>query len=237
MKIAILGYGKMGKTIAEIAQERSHNIIYTTNENPDFDQVKQADVAIEFSVPEAAFQNISNALKHHTPVVSGTTGWLDKYSAIEKLAHQEKSKFLYASNFSIGVNLFFKFNAMLAEIMAPHHEQYKVDITEIHHLEKKDAPSGTAISLAEQIMAKSPYKSWSHPPQNKTEHDIPIEALREKGIHGTHIINYRSEIDDIQIKHEAHTRKGFALGAVLAAEWLLKTKDYGCFNMKDVLNI
>jgi 4-hydroxy-tetrahydrodipicolinate reductase len=236
MKIAILGYGKMGKTIAEIAKDRNHKVVYTTNENPNFKHVKLTDVAIEFSVPEAAFYNISNCLKHHTPVVSGTTGWLDKFEEVEKLANEEKSKFLYASNFSVGVNLFFKFNKMLAEIMSSQKE-YKVDITEIHHLEKKDAPSGTAISLAEQIIEKSPYNSWSHPPKRKSKKDIPIEALREEGVHGTHLINYRSEIDDIQIKHEAHSRKGFALGAVLAAEWLVKTKDYGCFNMKDVLNI
>jgi 4-hydroxy-tetrahydrodipicolinate reductase len=236
MKIAILGYGKMGKKIAEIAKDRAHDIVYTTNNKPDFTQVKKADVAIEFSVPEAAFHNISNCLKHHIPVVSGTTGWLDQFSEVKKLAKSEKSKILYASNFSVGVNLFFKFNAMLAEIMATHNE-YNVGITEIHHLEKKDAPSGTAISLAEQIIKKSQYNSWSHPPKSNAETDIPIKALREEGVHGTHIINYKSKIDDIQLKHEAHSRKGFALGAVLAAEWLVKTKDYGCFNMKDVLNI
>jgi 4-hydroxy-tetrahydrodipicolinate reductase len=236
MKIAILGYGKMGKTIAEIAIQRSHDIVYTTNNKPDFIQVKKADVAIEFSVPEAAFHNISNCIKHHVPVVSGTTGWLDKFEDVKGLAKNEKSKFLYASNFSVGVNLFFKFNEMLAEIMSSQSE-YSVDITEIHHLEKKDAPSGTAISLADQIIQNSRYISWSHPPKSNSEKDIPIEALREEGVHGTHIINYKSEIDDIQLKHEAHSRKGFALGAVLAAEWVVKTKDYGCFNMKDVLNI
>lgn len=236
MDIAILGYGKMGKSIAKIAQERGHQIIYTANDNPDFDSVKDADVAIEFSIPEAAFHNISNCVKQQTPVISGTTGWLDKFEDIENLVEKEKSKFLYASNFSVGVNLFFKFNEMLAEIMSTHNE-YKVDITEIHHLEKKDAPSGTAISLAEQIIENTGYKSWSHPPKFQIEQDIPIAASREKGVHGTHIINYKSEIDDIQIKHEAHTRKGFALGAVMAAEWLVKSKDYGCFNMKDVLNI
>lgn len=236
MKIAILGYGKMGKSIAKIAKERDHDIIYTTNEKPDFKKVKQADVAIEFSIPEAAFYNISESLNNNTPVVSGTTGWLDKFEEIKTLANAKKSKFLYASNFSVGVNLFFKLNAMLAEIMAQQ-DEYKVDITEIHHTEKKDAPSGTAISLAEQIMTKSNYKSWSHPPKKDVSQDIPIEAIREKGIFGTHEINYRSEIDDIQIRHEAHSRKGFALGAVLAAEWLVKTKGYGCFDMSDVLNI
>lgn len=236
MKIAILGYGKMGKSIEKIAQDRGHEIIYSANENPDFESVKKADVAIEFSIPEAAFYNISSCIKQQTPVVSGTTGWLDKFEDVEELVEHEKSKFLYASNFSIGVNLFFKFNEMLADIMSSQVD-YKVDIKEIHHLEKKDAPSGTAISLAEQIIDHSKYNSWSHPPAYEKDRDIPIAASREKGVHGTHIINYKSEIDDIQIKHEAHSRKGFALGAVMAAEWLVKTKDYGCFNMKDVLNI
>lgn len=236
MKIAILGYGKMGKSIAEIAKTRQHEIIYTTNEKPNFEAVSQADLAIEFSIPEAGFHNISECLKHQIPVVSGTTGWQDKYEEAKRLADEYESKFLYASNFSIGVNLFFKLNTLLAEIMS-NQTDYKADITEIHHTEKKDAPSGTAISLAEQIINKSKYKSWSHPPKPETSKDIPIQAFREEGVHGTHEINYRSEIDDIQIRHEAHSRKGFALGAVLAAEWLLKTKDYGCFNMSDVLNI
>ena len=236
MKIAILGYGKMGKSIAEIAKERQHDIIYTTDEQPAFKEVSQADVAIEFSVPEAAFYNISECLKHQIPVISGTTGWLDKFDDAKKLAEQNQSKFLYASNFSVGVNLFFKLNSMLAKIMAPQ-DGYKVDITEIHHTEKKDAPSGTAISLAQQIMTKSKYKSWSHPPKEEASQDIPIKAIREKGIFGTHEINYRSDIDDIQIRHEAHSRKGFALGAVLAAEWIVRTKDCGCFDMSDVLNI
>lgn len=236
MKIAILGYGKMGKSIAEIAKVRQHEILYTTNVEPDFKIVSQADVAIEFSVPEAAFYNISECLKHQIPVISGTTGWLDKFEDAKKLAEQNQSKFLYASNFSVGVNLFFKLNSILAKIMT-HQDGYKVDITEIHHTEKKDAPSGTAISLAEQIMNRSDYKSWSHPPKVGAPHDIPIEAFRKKNVYGTHEINYRSEIDDIQIRHQAHSRKGFALGAVLAAEWVVKTKDYGYFDMSDVLNI
>lgn len=236
MKIAILGYGKMGKSIAEIAKSRQHNIIYTADNKPDFTKVSQADIAIEFSIPEAGFYNISECLKHQIPVVSGTTGWQDKFEEAKKLAHQYESKFLYASNFSIGVNLFFKLNTMLAEIMSPQ-QDYKVDITEIHHTEKQDAPSGTAISLAEQIIDESDYKAWSHPPQNKNSKGIPIEALREKGVYGIHEVNYRSEIDDIQIRHEAHSRKGFALGAVLAAEWLFQTNNHGSFSMRDVLNI
>ncbi|MGX1024185.1 4-hydroxy-tetrahydrodipicolinate reductase [Psychroflexus sp. MBR-150] len=236
MKIALLGYGKMGQSIAEIAKEQNHNIVYKTNNKPDFEQVKKADVAIEFSIPEAAFYNISECIKHQIPVISGTTGWLDKFDTAKKLAEQHQSKFLYASNFSIGVNLFFKLNTMLAEIMKTQ-QDYKVDISEIHHLEKKDAPSGTAISLAKQIIEHSDYKTWSHPPKSNNNLDIPIEAYREKGIFGTHIISYKSKIDDIEIKHTAHSRKGFALGAVLAAEWLVNHNKYGCFDMSDVLNI
>lgn len=236
MKIAILGYGKMGKSIAEIAKTRQHDIIYKTNEKPNFKFVSQADVAIEFSTPEAGFHNISECLKRQVPVVSGTTGWQDEFEEAKRLADVYESKFLYASNFSIGVNLFFKLNTLLAEIMS-NQTDYKADITEIHHTEKKDAPSGTAITLAEQIMDKSGYNTWSYPPKQEALKDIPIQAYREKGVHGTHEINYRSKIDDIQIRHEAHSRKGFALGAVLAGEWLLKTKDYGYFNMSDVLNI
>jgi len=236
MKIAILGYGKMGKSIEEIARNRQHDIIYTTNNKPDFKSVSQADIAIEFSIPEAGFYNISECLKHQIPVVSGTTGWLDKFEEAKQLANQYQSKFLYASNFSVGVNLFFKLNSLLAKIMADQTD-YKVGITEIHHTEKKDAPSGTAITLAEQMITENSYESWSHPPKKDAPQDIPIQAFREKGVHGTHEINYHSEIDDIQIRHEAHSRKGFALGAVLAAEWLVKNQDYGCFSMSDVLNI
>lgn len=236
MKIALLGYGKMGKTIHNIAEERQHEIVYKTTDSPDFNEVKKADIAIEFSVPEAAFFNISNCIKHHIPVVSGTTGWLKNFDDAEKMAIVHKSKFLYASNFSVGVNLFFKLNQTLAQLMSGQ-KDYKIEMTEIHHLEKKDAPSGTAISLAEQIMQSGDYKTWSHPPKAKADKDIPITAIREKDVHGTHIIKYNSAIDTIEIKHEAHNRKGFALGAVLAAEWLVGKKDYGSFNMSDVLNI
>lgn len=236
MKIALLGYGKMGKTIHNIAEERQHEIVYKTTDSPDYNEVKKADVAIEFSVPEAAFYNISNCIKQNIPVVSGTTGWLKNFDDAQKMAIVHKSKFLYASNFSVGVNLFFKLNQTLAQLMSGQ-QDYKIELTEIHHLEKKDAPSGTAISLAEQIVQSGEYKTWSHPPKTNADKDIPITALREKDVHGTHIIKYSSAIDTIEIKHEAHNRKGFALGAVLAAEWLVGTKDYGSFNMSDVLNI
>jgi len=236
MKIALLGYGKMGKTIHKIAEDRNHSIVYKTIDKPNFDEVIKADVAIEFSIPEAAFSNISNCLKNQIPVVSGTTGWLDNFHKAVDLANQEHSKFLYASNFSVGVNLFFKLNEVLAKLMSSHTD-YDVSMTEIHHLEKKDAPSGTAISLADQIINHTQYKTWSHPPKTNKVNDIAIEALRQENVHGTHIINYSSEIDDIQIKHEAHSRQGFALGAVLAAEWLVKQKNYGSYSMSDVLNI
>jgi 4-hydroxy-tetrahydrodipicolinate reductase len=236
MDIALLGYGKMGKAIREIAEERQHNVVYKTVDKPEFDKVVSADVAIEFSVPEAAFYNISNGLHRGIPVVSGTTGWLDQFEKAKTIALEKKSKFLYASNFSVGVNLFFRLNEALAKLMSTH-QQYHVNMTEIHHLQKKDAPSGTAISLAEQIIGAGHYKTWSHPPKKTLQDDIPIKAFREEGVHGTHIITYASEIDQIEIKHEAHTRKGFALGAVLAAEWLVSQKDYGTFNMSDVLNI
>lgn len=236
MRIALLGFGKMGQSIAKIAQSRGHHIVYKTNDKPDFSQVKQADVAIEFSIPEAAFYNISECIKNQIPVISGTTGWLDKFNEAKSLTEQHQSKFLYASNFSIGVNLFFKLNAMLADIMKTQHD-YKIDISEIHHLEKKDAPSGTAISLAEQIIEHTDYKTWSHPPKSKDSKDIPIKAYRKKGIFGTHEITYKSEIDDIQIKHTANSRKGFTLGAVLAAEWIVNHNNHGCFNMSNVLNL
>ena len=192
-------------------------------------------MAIEFSVPEAAFKNISTCLKHSIPVVSGTTGWLDKFEKAVELSKIHASKFLYASNFSIGVNVFFRLNTILARLMQPH-QNYKVNMDEIHHTEKKDAPSGTAITLAEQIIENSQYSSWSHPVTNEYN-SIPIEAYREVGVHGTHIINYTSEIDTISIKHEAHSREGFAQGAVMAAEWLVNHNEKGTFSMDDVLKL
>ena len=236
MKIALIGYGKMGQSIEEIAQNRGHKIVCKTNQKPSPEEIKRADVAIEFSIPEAAFDNISVCIKNHIPVISGTTGWLDRFEDVDSLVGKYHSKFLYASNFSIGVNLFFKLNSILAQMMKTQKE-YKVDIIEIKKKKKKDAPSGTAISLAEQIIEHTDYKSWSHPPKIKKNSDIPIKAFREKGIFGTHEISYRSEIDDIEIKHTAHNRKGFALGAVLASEWIVNQKNHGCFSMNDVLNI
>ncbi len=235
MKVAIIGFGKMGKSIKKIAEERGHDIVYIADQDINVSKLKKAEVAIEFSIPEAAFKNISICIKEHIPIISGTTGWLERFEDARKLVDDYKSKFLYASNFSIGVNIFFKLNSVLAKLMSSH-KNYHLDLQEIHHTEKKDAPSGTAISLAEQIIQNSDYKSWSHPKQNKPN-DIPIDARREVGVHGTHIVDYRSAIDTISIKHEAHSRKGFALGAVLAAEWLEKEKNHGCYSMQDVLKL
>lgn len=235
MKIAIIGYGKMGKNIERIAQDKGHEIVYISHKTLDEAKLRKADVAIEFSVPEAAFQNISLCLQNKIPVVSGTTGWLNHFEDAKALAKSHQSKFLYASNFSIGVNIFFKLNSVLAQLMRSH-PNYNIKMEEIHHTEKKDAPSGTAITLAEQIIEESDYNSWSHPVTN-AEKSIPIEAYRETGVFGTHIINYTSAIDTISIKHEAHSREGFAQGAVIAAEWLVKQNNSGTFSMDDVLKL
>jgi len=231
MKIALLGYGKMGKTIEKIAIERGHNIVIKANKDSVYD-ITKADVAIDFSIPDAAFDNISNCLNNNVPVVSGTTGWLDHYDKAVALCQSQNGAFIYASNFSLGVNIFFEINRVLARLMATQ-PQYKVGIEEIHHTQKLDAPSGTAISLAEDIIQNTNYQSWAL--DKTTDSCIPIVAKRIKNVPGTHQITYKSQIDTIEIKHEAHSREGFALGAVVAAEWIIgKT---GVFSMKDVLNI
>lgn len=232
MKIALLGYGKMGQTIEKIALERGHEIVIKTNEEEGYD-INQADVAIDFSVPKAAFFNIAKCLKLGVPVISGTTGWLDNYEHVIKLCKENNGAFIYASNFSLGVNIFFELNKHLAKMMSQL-KQYHVSIEEIHHTEKLDAPSGTAITLAEGIISQhDEYNKWLLN-QNK-EQTIPITAKRIANVPGTHSIEYKSNTDTINITHTAHTREGFALGAVVAAEWILgKT---GVFSMKDVLNI
>lgn len=233
MKIALLGYGKMGKTIEEIAEKRGHKIVLKADEdieNYDLDSSK-IDVAIDFSVPKAAFKNITTCFKHGIPVVSGTTGWLDNYDKAKKICKEENSAFIYASNFSLGVNVFFELNQKLAGMMKGL-ENYSVAIEEIHHVQKLDAPSGTAITLAEQIIEKNPrVDGWQLDDAEKDE--IPIYAKREEDVPGTHTVTYDSEIDKIQIVHTAKSRQGFALGAVVAAEYL-KDKT-GIFTMKDVL--
>ena len=233
MKIALLGYGRMGKAIEKIAENRGHQIVARWDENSQNDTLAEADVAINFSVPSAAVSNIKAAFGHQVPVVCGTTGWLDAYETITQQAQAENCGFLYASNFSVGVNLFFALNQHLAKLMAPYPE-YQASLEEIHHVHKLDAPSGTAITLAEGILKNDPrYSEWSLTAQQ--EHQLPIEALREPDVPGTHTVRYQSPIDTLEIRHEAFSREGFALGAVIAAEWLAGKS--GIFSMNDVLNI
>jgi len=234
MKIALLGYGKMGKAIEQIAKERRHTIVAKLEEPiaESFD-FGQADVAIDFSIPKAAFNNIKGAFKKNIPVVSGTTGWLDKYDEAVALCKAHNSGFIYASNFSLGVNLFFELNTQLAKMMQKFNT-YKVSLEETHHTQKKDAPSGTAISLANQIIDNTTYKKWQLSTISDKE-SIAIKANRLHDVPGTHWVNYTSTVDEITIKHKAFNRKGFALGAVIAAEWLQGKR--GVFTMKDVLNI
>lgn len=233
MKIALLGYGRMGKAIEKIAVERGHEIIYRLDHNLEEGTLQKADVAINFSVPQAAVENIKKGFDNELPVVCGTTGWLEELHIIENLCKAKKTAFLYASNFSVGVNLFFKLTRFLANMMQPHAAHYKASLNEIHHIHKLDAPSGTAITIAENIIDNSHYDQWSMEP--KEENQLPIHSQREGEVPGTHIVEYESEIDSIKIIHEANNRKGFALGAVIAAEWIIgKT---GVFSMEDVLNL
>jgi 4-hydroxy-tetrahydrodipicolinate reductase len=233
MKIVLVGYGKMGKTIERIALERGHQItakIDVDNQH-ELDTI-QGDVAIEFSHPHAAFNNIKRCLERKIPVVCGTTGWLDRKSEIEKLTRDTNGSFFYASNYSLGVNIFFKLNEYLANMMKSF-DTYQIGIEEIHHTEKKDAPSGTAITLAEGVMKHIPTKkSWVNT-ETSNNNELPITSLRIGQVPGTHTIKYTSIIDDIEIKHTAHTREGFALGAVMVAEWLRDKK--GVLNMDDYL--
>ena len=232
MKIALLGYGKMGKVIERIAIERGHEIVLKKDENNTYDGLSNADVAIDFSVPTAAVENISNCFHTHVPVVSGTTGWLERYDEIIALCNEKKGGFISSSNFSLGVNLFFELNNYLAKIMAPYNS-YSVAMEEIHHTQKLDAPSGTAISLANGVIENSNYTKWTL--DKPAANEIQIEALRVEDVPGTHTVTYNSNVDSIEIKHTAHNREGFALGAVIAAEWLAGKQ--GVFTMKDVLNL
>jgi 4-hydroxy-tetrahydrodipicolinate reductase len=232
MKIALLGYGKMGKIIEKLALEKGHFIVFKSTMDSSEGNFEDAEVAIDFSSPEAAVKNISKALEAGIPVVSGTTGWLVKYDEMVKLCEKRNGSLISASNFSIGVNLFFSINEYAAKLMAPWKE-YDVSVEEIHHLEKKDAPSGTAITIAEGILKYSNKKDWK---LNTSEgNSLSITAKREEDVKGTHIISYDSSIDTISLKHEAHNRQGFAKGAILAAEWLKDKK--GIFTMKDVLGL
>ena len=232
MKIALLGYGKMGKVIENIALERGHQIVLKKGSSDNFDGLSQADVAIDFSVPNSAVSHISECLNHNIPVISGTTGWLEDYKEMVKLCQEKNGSFIYGSNFSLGVNIFFELNNYLAKMMK-NLTDYNVSMEEIHHTQKLDAPSGTAISLANGIIENTDYTNWTL--DNASTNEIYIDAKRIENIPGTHSVFYDSKVDQIEIKHTAHNREGFALGSVIAAEWLVGKK--GVFTMKDVLGI
>ncbi len=236
MNIALLGYGKMGKAIEKIAVERGHHIVQKIGRN-DVLNPKGVDVSIDFSLPEAAVTNISSSIANGIPVISGTTGWLEDYDKVVALCREKKGAFIYASNFSVGVNLFFELNKKLARLMNKR-EDYHIGLEEIHHTQKLDAPSGTAITVAEGVIENSHYNNWKRTTENKqtfSNTDVRIQAVREGKVPGTHIVTYKSAIDTLKISHEAHSRDGFALGAVVASEWILDKK--GVFSMGDVLNI
>ncbi|WP_297516150.1 4-hydroxy-tetrahydrodipicolinate reductase [Flavobacterium sp.] len=232
MNIALLGYGKMGKVIERIALERGHTIVVRKTRQNAFDGLETADVAIDFSIPDAAVENITACLQAGIPVVSGTTGWLAQYDAMKTLCEKQNGAFLYGSNFSLGVNLFFELNQKLAQLMAKF-PQYAVDMEEIHHTQKLDKPSGTAITLAEGLLPYTAFTQWSL--DADATDALYIDVKRENEVPGTHSIFYRSAVDTIEIKHTAHNREGFAYGAVIAAEWLATRK--GVFTMKDVLDL
>lgn len=236
MKIALIGYGKMGKAIESIAQAKGHEIVLrVTNDNLEDnteENIRQSDVAIEFTGPDSAYDNIKRCLVAGVPVVSGSTGWLERCEELKQFCLAGGKTFLYASNFSIGVNIFFEVNKRLAELMAPHPD-YEVSLTETHHTQKRDAPSGTAITLAEQILELIPRKKGWVNHISDSEEDLSIFSERVDPAPGTHQVKYQSAIDDIEIIHTAHSRLGFASGAVLAAEFIHNKK--GVFSMKDVL--
>lgn len=229
----------MGHAIEEIAVSRGHEVVCKVGienlEDRTAENVKKADVVIEFTGPDSAFENVKLCLDNHVPVVCGSTGWLDRYDEIKNICEQKKGGLIYASNFSVGVNIFFALNKKLAELMAPHKE-YDVYLKEIHHTQKLDAPSGTAITLAEQLLNRvKNKKKWVNHESGQPE-ELVIISERTDPAPGTHIINYYSDIDEICITHTAHNRKGFATGAVLAAEFLA-AKKHGIYTMKDVLGI
>ncbi len=241
MKISLIGYGKMGKIIEQIAISRHHTISYkiTQNNQQDLQLLlpENTDVVIEFTQPESAFDNIAACLNKKIPVICGTTGWLSRKSEIEAICLQNHTAFLQASNFSIGVNIFFKVNELLAKLMNEQ-PQYEVALTEIHHTEKKDAPSGTAIVIADGVLKhfnrKDAWTLLENEQANMNENLLAITALRLPNVPGTHTISYQSTQDTISFTHEAHSREGFALGAVIAAEWLKDKK--GNFSMADVIS-
>lgn len=238
MKIALLGYGRMGQLIHQMVEaDGKHSVVLTIHaENAatlTMDALREADVAIDFSVPDSAVQNINLALSAGLPVVSGTTGWLQQWEQVTEKVEATNGAFLYAANFSIGVNLFFALNKKLAELMAPH--DYDVSIKETHHIHKKDAPSGTAIALADEILKNVKSKERWVLDQATTDKELLILAERKDEVTGTHSVQFQSSIDSLTIQHEAYNRNGFASGALLAAEWLIGKR--GIFTMQDVLGL
>ncbi|HSG68194.1 MAG TPA: dihydrodipicolinate reductase C-terminal domain-containing protein [Bacteroidales bacterium] len=237
MKIAIIGYGRMGKEIEEMARQRGHEIVAITDNETDWkvriDDLKSAEVAIEFSMPETAPANIIRCFELGIPVVSGTTGWSDELDRIRETCINGGHSFFYASNFSPGMNIMFALNKKLAGLIA-RQDGYQILIEEIHHAGKKDSPSGTAITLANDIIGINPEKKrWVNHPANGNE-DLEIISIRRNQVPGTHFVRYDSDIDSLEIRHTAHSRKGFALGALLAAEWLPGRK--GVFGMHDLIS-
>lgn len=239
MKILLIGYGKMGKAIEKIALDKGHIISGIVGEGDRIEEVDASkhDVAIEFTQPESAVNNISTCIEKGIPIVSGTTGWTEQLETIESMCQEKDGTFFYASNFSLGVNLFFMLNEYVAKLMGTYGKGYQVSIDETHHTEKKDAPSGTAISIAEGINRNhTTLKHW-HKATSKSSsivNSIPIESFRKANVPGTHVVSYNSDIDQIELKHTAHSRQGFALGAVIAAEWVKDKK--GVLGMKDLLS-
>lgn len=232
MKIALIGYGKMGKTIEKLAEEKGHKIVYKATENWHEGSLEDAEVAIEFSSPTAVTSNLKKCFDMGIPVVCGTTGWLEHFEEIVSICEQKEASLLYASNFSLGVNIFFHFNKAMAKVME-NFPEYQVRIDEIHHTEKLDAPSGTAISIANDLLPFRDKIKWES--EKESADSIPIYAYRKPDVKGTHTVTYSSKIDTLSIHHEAHNRDGFALGAILAAEWLKDKK--GVYNMNDVLQL
>ena len=240
MQLLLLGYGKMGRTIGQLAESRGHTVVATIDDSDEAHWQSlddTIDVAIEFSQPDAAVANIRRCLERGIPVVSGTTGWLDRKPELDAYCQQQDGTFFYASNFSIGVNLFFRLNKVLAEMM-DHYPEYQPSLEEIHHTEKKDAPSGTAITLVEGLLSALQRKqAWvleeGNQPVSPTDEQVMIHSVRQGQVPGTHTIRYQSDVDDIEIKHTAHSRQGFARGAVRVAEWLPGKK--GVLGMNDFL--
>lgn len=238
MRIALIGYGKMGKAIEEIALKRGHDVFLKIDQPNLHEFTKEnlatADAAIEFTSPHSALENVKKCLEYGVPVVCGSTGWTEHLEAMKAFCSERNGAFIYSSNYSVGVNIFFEVNKKLAELMAPHTE-YEVIMEETHHTQKKDAPSGTAITLAEQILERiTRKKQWVNELSDNPE-DLEIISQREDPAPGTHSVKYSSAIDNIEIIHTAHNRTGFATGAVLAAEFLKDKK--GFFTMKDVLHL